>query len=108
MDVKATAARAETALNAATAPDFASIMADLASLRQDVGVLANHLAQSATSSASAAGDEMRAGATRLYDGMSEASKTSAKAVTAQMDAHPAMSLLLAFLLGFLGSRFLSR
>ena len=108
MDIKDIPDRIGDALHSATSPDISTIMADLATLRHDVAVLATNSAKAATRSASDAGDDMRAEATRLYDGVTDASKTSARAVTAQVEAHPVVTLLLMFSLGYIASRLVAR
>ena len=72
---------------------------------QDV---AAHMTNGSLRAATTAANDMTAEATRLYDGAAAAGKSSAKAVEAQIDAHPLMSLILAFTLGFVGSRLLPR
>lgn len=88
--------------------DYTAIAADLASLRADVAGLANHMAAATRSAASKTQSNVTAEAARMIDAATDAGKTTARTVEAQVDAHPVISLLLAFVIGFLGSRLLPR
>ena len=88
--------------------DYNAILADLASLRADVAGLANHMAGATRAATANAQSSMTAEATRMMDAATQAGKSTAKTVEAQIDAHPALSLLMAFALGFVGSRLLPR
>ncbi|PKP70157.1 MAG: hypothetical protein CVT82_07895 [Alphaproteobacteria bacterium HGW-Alphaproteobacteria-4] len=88
--------------------EFKAMMADLAALRADVAQLAGHVKASTVSAAETAAGQVSAEATRLMGTVSDASKTSVKAVERQIDAHPLVSLMLAFSLGFVGSRLLAK
>ena len=86
--------------------EFKAMMADLASLRADVAQLAGHVKAGTLSAAETAAERVSAEASRLTGAVTDASKASAKAVEHQIDAHPIVSLMLAFCLGFVGSRLL--
>ena len=88
--------------------EYQAVLADLASLRADISALAAHVTNGSMRAATTAANDMTAEAARLYDGAAAAGKSSAKAVEAQIEAHPLMSLILAFSLGFVGSRLLPR
>ncbi|MBW6506873.1 MAG: hypothetical protein K0B00_09005 [Rhodobacteraceae bacterium] len=88
--------------------EFKAMMADLASLRSDVAQLAVHVKSSTVNAAESAAEQVSAEATRLMGSVTEASKASAKAVERQVDLHPVASLMLAFGLGFVGSRLLTK
>ena len=88
--------------------EYQAVLADLAALRADIAALATHMTNGSMRAATTAANDMTAEATRLYDGAAAAGKSSAKAVEAQIEAHPLMSLILAFSLGFVGSRLLPR
>jgi hypothetical protein len=93
-------------------PDLDAIMSDLASLRRDFVTLTEHLKIGAIDGASGAarnaasqlGDEAK----RLYENLTAQGERSMTAIGRQVEERPVMSLLLAFALGFIGSRWLSR
>jgi hypothetical protein len=93
-------------------PDLEAIVSDLASLRRDIMTLTNHFKIDAINGAKGAardaagdlGDE----AERLYSSLAAQGERSMKALGRQVEEQPIMSLLLAFALGFAGSRLLSR
>ena len=91
-----------------TSPELKAMMADLAALRADVAQLAGHVKASTLNAAEAAVEQVGAEATRLMGAASDAGKTSIKAVEKQIDAHPFTSLMIAFALGFFGSRLLAK
>lgn len=88
--------------------DFKAMMADLAALRADVAQLAVHAKSSTVNAAESAAAQASAEATRLMGSVTEASKASSKAVERQIELHPVISLMLAFGLGFIGSRLLTK
>lgn len=85
-----------------------AMMADLAALRADVAHLAGRLKTNSISAAENAATQIGDEAARLMDSVSTARKTSVHAVEQQIDAHPLISLLLAFSVGFVGSRLLTK
>ena len=93
-------------------PDLDAIASDLAALRRDITTLTDHLKIGAISGVKGAardaaghlGDE----AERLYSNLAAQGERSMKALSRQVEEQPIMSLLLAFALGFAGSRWLSR
>jgi len=92
--------------------DLETIMSDIASLKRDVGALAEHLRTGAVDHATGAGrnattrlsDEAR----RLYGNLAEQGQHSVKALSRHVEEQPVTSLLVAFALGMIGSRMLSR
>ncbi len=88
--------------------EFKAMMADLAALRADVAKLAGYVKSSSVSAAESAAEQVSAEATRLMGTVTDASKSSLKAVERQIDLHPMASLMLAFGLGFVGSRLLAK
>jgi hypothetical protein len=94
-----------------SSPDLAAIVSDLASLRRDITTLTDHLKIGAINGAKGAaqdvaghlGDE----AERLYGKLVAQGERSMMAIGRQVEEQPIMSLLLAFALGFAGSRWLS-
>jgi hypothetical protein len=93
-------------------PDLDAIVSDLAALRRDLAALTDHLKIGAISGAKGAardaaghlGDEVE----RLYGNLAAQGERSMKALGRQVEEQPIMSLLLAFALGFAGSRLLAR
>ena len=98
--------------NGEASPDLRAIISDIASLKNDLATLASHLKAGAVNATSDAarnavgqlGDQ----ASRAYENLAAQGKRSAKAIGRQVEDQPIMSLLLAFALGFVGSRLLSR
>lgn len=92
-------------------PDIQTMMADIAVLKRDLatllhtttGIVANDVA-SAKGMVSHLGDE----AVEAYHSLTSQGERSIKAISHQVEEKPLMSLLLAFAVGFLGSRLLSR
>jgi hypothetical protein len=88
-------------------PDLDAIVSDLASLRRDLAALTDHLKIGAVSSAKGAARDVSGEAERLYGNLAAQGERSMKALGRQVEEQPVMSLLLAFALGFAGSRWLS-
>lgn len=92
--------------------DLEAITSDIFSLKRDLGVLAEHLKSGAVDGATGAAREAAARlsdeARRLYGNLAERGQHSVKALGRQVEAQPLMSLLIAFALGALGGRMLSR
>jgi len=102
----------KTASNGEAGPDLRAIMSDIASLKSDLATLAGHLKAGAVN---ATGDVARSAvgqlgdrASRVYENLAVQGKRSAQAISDQVEEQPVMSLLLAFALGFVGSRLLPR
>jgi hypothetical protein len=89
-------------------PDLDAIVSDLASLKRDLAALTDHLKIGAVSGAKAAAQDVAGEAERLYGNLAAQGERSMKALGRQVEEQPVMSLLLAFALGFAGSRLLSR
>jgi ElaB/YqjD/DUF883 family membrane-anchored ribosome-binding protein len=93
-------------------PDLDAIAADLASLKRDFASLMSHVKSGAFSGASTAAqgatEQIREGATHLYDTAAETAECSAKSIVRQVEEHPLATLLLVFAAGFCASRLLSR
>jgi hypothetical protein len=94
---------------AETTPDLDVIMSDLASLKRDFVTLTDHVKTGAINGAARdavgqLGDEAK----RLYGNLAAQGERSMNAIGHQVEERPVMSLLLAFALGFIGSRLLSR
>jgi ElaB/YqjD/DUF883 family membrane-anchored ribosome-binding protein len=90
-------------------PDLAALMNDLAALKRDFAALTGHLKAGAGSAAARdvaeqLGDEMH----RLYEALGQRGERTAKALSRQVEEQPLASVLVAFGLGFILSRLLSR
>lgn len=88
-------------------PDLDAIVSDLASLRRDLAALTDHLKIGAVNGAKGAARDVAGEAERLYGNLAAQGERSMKALGRQVEEQPVMSLLLAFALGFAGSRWLS-
>jgi ElaB/YqjD/DUF883 family membrane-anchored ribosome-binding protein len=97
---------------AETIPDLEMLAGDIATLKHDLAELMRHLKLGATEGARGAaqrtveqiGDE----ALRAYENLTAQTKRSVKAIGRQVEEQPVMSLLLAFAIGVLGGRMMSR
>lgn len=98
--------------DAGSPPDLETIASDLASLRRDLATLMEHVKSGAISGANGiardAADRLGDEGKHLYEKLAAQGERSAKAIGRQVEEQPIMSLLLAFALGFVGSRWLSR
>jgi ElaB/YqjD/DUF883 family membrane-anchored ribosome-binding protein len=92
--------------------DLEAIMNDIASLKRDVGALAEHLKSGAVDSVTEVGRNAAARvsdeARRLYGNLADQGQHSVKALSRHVEEQPVTSLLFAFALGMIGSRLLSR
>src|SRR6185312_17161206 len=93
---------------AASSPDLDAIVSDLASLRRDFAALTDHVKIGAINGANGAVSHLGDEAERLYGTLAAQGQRSMRAIGRQVEEQPVMSLLLAFAVGFIGSRFLSR
>jgi hypothetical protein len=84
--------------------DFEGIKDAIASLKRDVGALMESVTGAGRNAAARASDE----AGRLYGNLTEQGQHSVKALYQRVEKQPMMSLLIAFALGVIGSRMLSR
>lgn len=103
-----TKARPETEASAS----FDAIVSDLAALRQDFADLMSQMKSGALKGANGAAENIlnqlsdRAG--HLYDSVAAQGGRSVRAVSRQVEERPVASLLVAFGVGFIASRLLSR
>lgn len=96
---------------ATKSPDLQLVMADIATLKRDLaallstmsGIVANDLA-GAKGVAAHLGDE----ALHAYHDLAAQGERTVKAIGHQVEERPVAFLLLAFAIGFLGSRLMSR
>ena len=94
--------------NSEAGTDMQAIMSDIASLRSDIAALTNHLGSSAMNATNEAAGKLGTEATRVYNNFAEQGQRSAKLVSKQVEEQPLATLLIAFALGFVGNRLLSR
>jgi hypothetical protein len=97
--------------NAEASPELQAIMGDVAALKRDLAVLIRQMKIAAgddvaceRSVAGQLGDE----ALRIYENLAAQGDRSIKALGRQVEEQPVVSLLVAFAVGFIGSRMLSR
>jgi ElaB/YqjD/DUF883 family membrane-anchored ribosome-binding protein len=88
--------------------DLEAVTEDIAALRRDLATLAAHVKSGAVSGATDAAAQLSSEASDLYARLAAEGKNSAKMITRQVEEQPLVSLLVAFALGFIGSRLLSR
>jgi hypothetical protein len=95
-----------------TSPGLDKIMADIAVLRRDLAALTsqlkNNAVQGAGDAAQHAVDQIGEKARRIYGNLAEQGERSAKAIGRQVEGQLTISLMVAFAVGFVSSRFLSR
>lgn len=98
--------------NADTASGLDRVRDDIAALRRDVAALAsilkNSAIQSTSEAAQHAADQIGEKAQQIYGNLTDRGERSVKAIGRQVEERPTISLLIAFAVGFIGSRFLSR
>jgi ElaB/YqjD/DUF883 family membrane-anchored ribosome-binding protein len=92
--------------------DFATIVSDLAALRRDFADLMGQMKSGAIKDANGAAEnilgQLGDRANRLYDSVTAQGKRSVKAIGREVEERPVMSLLIAFGVGFVASRLLTR
>lgn len=95
-----------------TTVDFDAIIRDVAALRQDFADLMSQMKSGALKGANGAAEnilgQLGDRASRLYDSATVQGERSVKAVSRQVEERPMVSLLVAFGVGFIVSRLLSR
>ncbi|MDR3535801.1 MAG: hypothetical protein P4L71_04810 [Acetobacteraceae bacterium] len=96
-------------------PDLTQIGDDLAALKHDLAELLGHVRSGAVNGAGDAADAVRSSVGQLsrktrtaYDDLSAQAECTAKAIGGQIEERPVTSLLIAFGVGVLASRLLSR
>jgi ElaB/YqjD/DUF883 family membrane-anchored ribosome-binding protein len=110
---------ARNAADAETPVDLQAITSDIAALKHDLATLMRHLKLGATDGMRGATDGMRAAARnaaeqigdeslRAYEALAAQGERTAKSIGRHVEEQPVVSLLIAFAIGFLGSRMLSR
>ncbi len=105
-------ATVENPPGAATNSAIPGIRDDITALQRDFAMLTNHLRSGAAQGTSDAVQrtvvQLNDNARRLYGNLAAQGERSAKALGRHVKEQPVMSLLLAFAVGFIGSRLLSR
>jgi hypothetical protein len=95
-------------MSATNSPDLATLQADLAALKRDVGDLVAHLKSGAAASVQGAAAGLEDSAGKLFRSITDEGERSMKAVGQKVEEQPLMALLIAFGIGYLGGRVLSR
>ena len=88
--------------------DVAALRDDLAALKRDVAALIEHLKGSATNSVQGAAAQLDAGARGICRNVADGGQRSANALSQQIAEQPLVALMLAFSVGYIGARVLSR
>ena len=92
--------------------DFDAIIRDVAALRQDFADLMSQMKSGAFKGANEAAEnilgQLGDKANHLYDNVSAQGQRSVKAIGRQVEERPIVSLLIAFGVGFVASRLLTR
>jgi ElaB/YqjD/DUF883 family membrane-anchored ribosome-binding protein len=92
--------------------DFDTIVDDLATLKRDFARLMEQMKSGAIDGASETVENLlgrlNERASEIYDSMSDRGERSVKAISRQVEERPITSLLVAFGIGMLASRLLSR
>lgn len=88
--------------------DLTAISEDMAALKHDFANLLEHLKRSGIDTAQDAMSSLSDETQRLYQGLATESERSIKALSRRVEEHPLTSLVIAFGLGLISGRFLSR
>jgi hypothetical protein len=91
-----------------TRTDLDVINDDIAALKRDVATLVEHVRSGAVSRATDAAAQLREEAQDLYGRLAAEGANSAQLISRKVEEQPIASLLVAFALGFIGSRLLAR
>jgi hypothetical protein len=89
-------------------PDIEAITDDIAALKRDLAALVEDVKRGAISSATGAAAQFGDEAADIYSQLAAQGARSARILARQVEEQPVVSLLIAFAIGFLGSRLLSR
>jgi len=88
--------------------DLSSILDDVNALKQDFAALLKQLQKNARGTAEDIAENLSDDARELYASAAAQGRRSVKALSAQVEEQPLLSLAIAFGIGFVGGRFLSR
>jgi ElaB/YqjD/DUF883 family membrane-anchored ribosome-binding protein len=101
-----------TANSAETKADFDAVATDLAMLKRDMAALMSQLKSGAVRGAKEAAEntfeDISERASRIYDQVASQGERSAAAISRKVEEQPLTSLLIAFGVGFIFSRLISR
>jgi ElaB/YqjD/DUF883 family membrane-anchored ribosome-binding protein len=93
-------------------PDFESLSKEFAAMKRDIAALAANLksgnGHGVADSVHEAASDLSDRAAQLYENLATQGKRSVKAVSHQVEEQPLLSLLVAFGVGFVASKLLSR
>ncbi len=89
-------------------PDLDAVREDLAALRQDFAELMEHLKNGGGNITHDTAGRLREKADGLYEDLNERGRRSAEAMRHQVEERPLTAIALAFALGYIGGRMLSR
>jgi hypothetical protein len=88
--------------------DVGTITDDIAALKRDLAALVEHFKRDAIHSATGTAAQLGDEAADIYTRLAAEGARSARVLARQVEEQPVASLLIAFAIGFLGSRLLSR
>jgi ElaB/YqjD/DUF883 family membrane-anchored ribosome-binding protein len=95
-----------------TAPDFDTLARDFSVMKHDIAALASKLKSDGSNGISDAmhdaASQLSDRASELYDNLAAQGKRGVKAVSDQVEEQPLMSLLVAFGVGFVAAKLISR
>ncbi|SRR5258708_530576 len=88
--------------------DIEAITEDIAALKRDLAALVAHVKTGAVAGAAETAGQLSDEARNIYERLAAEGANSAKMISRQVEEQPFVSLLVAFALGFIGSRLLAR
>jgi hypothetical protein len=88
--------------------EIEAISDDITALKRDLAALVQHVKSGAVSGAAGAASHVSEEAHGIYGRLAAEAASSAKRISRQVEEQPVASLLVAFALGFVGSRLLPR
>lgn len=91
-----------------TDPGLAALQEDIAALKRDVAGLLGHLKAGAATGAHNAAEQLDEGAQHLYRDLAAQGEEQLKALSQQIEKQPLIALLIAFGVGYLVGRLVSR
>jgi ElaB/YqjD/DUF883 family membrane-anchored ribosome-binding protein len=88
--------------------DLDALRGDIAGLQRDLAAALEHLKVAAARGAQPAAERSAAGAAGLYEDLSTQAERMMKSIGSQIEQQPLASVLIAFAIGFIFSRFSPR